>query len=43
MAAWFYIHHVKKMAARSNDQAFLEMPDIPPYLRSRQRQVPMFA
>lgn len=43
MAAWFYIHHVKKMAARSNDQAFLAMPDIPPYLLSRQRQVPMFA
>lgn len=43
MAAWFYIHHVKRLAHQGSDQAFLEMPDIPPYLRSRQRQVPMFA
>jgi hypothetical protein len=43
MAAWFYIHHVKRLGHQGSDQAFLEMPDIPPYLRSRQRQVPMFA
>lgn len=41
MAAWFYIHHVKRMARTNDVEGFLDMP-IPPYLLARRKQVPMY-